>query len=110
MHSERIVRILVLSLLGLLHVQAGGCQSYRDGESRTYGEHTDDVSIRTSIKLRLIGAEDIRSVNIDTEVFKSVVTLTGTVRTDEQRQKVLAIAREVKGVERVVDQLEVVTE
>jgi hyperosmotically inducible protein len=110
MHSERILRILVLGLLGLLLVQTSGCQSYRDGESRTYGERTDDVSIRTSIKLRLIGAEDVRSIDVDTEVFKSVVTLTGTVRTDEQRQKVLAIAREVKGVERVVDQLEVVTE
>jgi hyperosmotically inducible protein len=110
MHSGRISTILALSLLGLLLVQASGCQSYRDGGSRTYGERTDDVSIRTSIKLRLIGAEDVRSLNVDTEVFKSVVTLTGTVRTDDQRQKILAMAREVKGVKRVVDQLEVVAD
>lgn len=110
MRSRWILKVLGMSLLGLLLVQASGCQSYRDAESRTYGERLDDVSIRTSIKLRLIGAEDVRSIDVDTEVFKSVVTLTGTVRTDEQRQRILVIAGEVKGVKGVVDQLDVVTE
>ena len=108
MRSRWVLKIFCLSLLGLLLVQASGCQSYRDAETRTYGERLDDVSIRTSVKLRLIGAEDVRSLNVDTEVFKSVVTLTGTVATEELRQKVLSIAGEVKGVKRVVDQLEVV--
>jgi len=108
MRSRWALKIFALSLLGLLLVQGSGCQSYRDAETRTYGERLDDVSIRSSIKLRLIGAEDVRSLNVDTEVFKSVVTLTGTVATEELRQKVLSIAGEVKGVKRVVDQLEVV--
>ena len=97
-------------LLTLLVLVAGGCQSYREGEGRTYGEHLDDVSIRSAIKTRFIAAEEIRSLSIDTEVYKSVVTLTGTVSSEEARQRALAIAREVKGVRQVVDRLEVVTE
>ena len=97
-------------LLTLLVLVAGGCQSYREGEGRTYGEHLDDVSIRSAIKTRFIASEDIHSLNIDTEVYKSVVTLTGTVSSEEARQRALAIARGVKGVRQVVDRLEVVTE
>lgn len=97
-------------LLIVLMTVAGGCQNYRDGEGRTYGERLDDVSIRSAIKTRFIAAEEIRSLTIDTEVYKSVVTLTGTVPSEQARQQALAIAREVKGVQRVVDRLKVVTE
>lgn len=97
-------------LLLALALAVAGCQSYREGEGRTYGEHWDDVSIRSAIKTRFIAAKEIRSLTIDTEVYKSVVTLTGTVPSDEARQLALTIAREVKGVQRVVDRLEVVTE
>ena len=103
-------RLLKITGFSLLLAVSAGCQSYRDGESRTYGEYLDDLSIRASIKRRLIGEEDVRSHNIDTEVFKSVVTLTGPVRSDAERRRVLAVAREVKGVKTVVDQLEIVTE
>jgi osmotically-inducible protein OsmY len=89
---------------------AGGCQSYRDGQGRTYGEHWDDVAIRSAIKTRFIAADEIRSLTIDTEVHKSVVTLTGSVPSEDARQRALAIARNVKGVNGVVDRLEVVTE
>ena len=111
MRSVWSPRHLAICLISVLLAAGGaGCQNYRDGEGRTYGEHWDDVTIRTAIKTRLIAAEDIHSLNIDTEVHKSVVTLTGTVTSEEARRTALAIAREVKGVKNVVDRLKVVTE
>jgi len=108
--ESRCFRRRCVHVLLAFALVAAGCQSYREGEGRTYGEHWDDVSIRSAIKTRFIAAEEIRSLTIDTEVYKSVVTLTGTVSSEEARQRALAIAREVKGVQRVVDRLEVVTE
>jgi osmotically-inducible protein OsmY len=108
--AATLVATLVATLLAMLMLAGAGCQSYQDGQSRTYGEHLDDVAIRSAIKTRFIGAEQIRSLTIDTEVYKSVVTLTGTVPSEEARHQALAIARNVKGVVRVVDRLEVVTE
>ena len=110
MDSGRGLRGILVTLVGALLLSAAGCQSYRDGEGRTYGEHWDDLTIRSAVKTRLIGAEAVRSLQIDTHVRKSVVTLTGTVPSEAARQEALAIARGVKGVKGVVDQLEVVTE
>ena len=107
---RRRFAVLLAALLATLTMLVGGCQSYRDGEGRTYGEHLDDVAIRSAIKTRFLAAKEIPSLGIDTEVYKSVVTLTGNVPSEEARQQALATARDVKGVRRVVDQLKVVTE
>ena len=87
-----------------------GCQSYREGNSRTFGEFTDDTAIQSKLKLSLIGDEEISGWRINTEVRKGVVTLYGRVPSDAIRNKALSKARAVKGVVEVEDRLTVVTE
>ena len=86
----------------------GGCDRYLEGSpSRTVGEFTDDTTIHLIVKRRLIAAREVRGMRIDVDVNKGIVTLTGKVRTEEERERALEIAAGVANVAKVVDQLEV---
>jgi hyperosmotically inducible periplasmic protein len=76
--------------------------------NQTVERQADDASIKTSIKAKL--ASDVRfstltSVSVD--VTNGVVTLAGPVHTDEEKQKVEEVARGVKGVTQVMNNLQV---
>ena len=86
----------------------GGCERYlEESASRTVGELADDAAIDMIVKRRLIAAREIRGMRIKVEVNKGVVTLTGEVRSEEERKRALEIAAGVPNVTEVVDQLEV---
>ena len=78
----------VLLALGLA-LAVAGCQSYREGAGRTYGEHWDDVSIRSAIKTRFIAAKEIRSLTIEptplntcSKIQKPSTTIAGMATTE----------------------------
>ena len=100
--------VITAWFLSLLIV--GGCQSYKDGGSRTVGEFTDDVAIQTKVKTRLISDPDVKGWPLNVDVHKGVVTLYGRAGSEALRRKALAIAGGVKGVTRVEDRLTIVTE
>ena len=87
-----------------------GCQSYRDGASRTFGEFSDDVAIQTMVKTKLINDPDVKGWPMNVEVNRGVVTLYGRSASEAIRRRALAIAGSVKGVTRVEDRLTIVTE
>ncbi len=87
-----------------------GCQSYRDGKSRTVGEFTDDVAISTAVKTRLLRDPEIKGFRVNVEVHKGVVTLYGRATSEAGRARTLALAEGVKGVKKVEDRLTIVTE
>jgi osmotically-inducible protein OsmY len=87
-----------------------GCQSYREGSSRTVGEITDDAAIQSKVKMALINDAEISGFRIDTEVNRGIVTLQGRVGSREHKQRALEIAGRVKGVRQVEDHLTIVTE
>jgi osmotically-inducible protein OsmY len=97
---------MLIAMLALL----SGCQSYRTGEGRTAGELTDDVSIQSLVKIGLLNDPEIKGLSVRTTVRRGVVTLSGRVGSHEQKQRAVAIAHSVKGVERVDDRLSIVTE
>lgn len=83
-----------------------GCQTYLDDAvSRTPGEVTDDLAIHTLIKTRLLREDEVRGLRINVDVDKGVVTLSGKVRTDAERQRAVEVATGVPNVVRVVDNL-----
>lgn len=73
--------------------------------SKTVGEMVDDSWIGTKISAKLVDTPEIRSRNIDVDVERGVVTLTGIVPNEDQRQKAIDIARTTEGVVRVIDNL-----
>lgn len=104
------VRLGLLGLLIAALALLSGCQAYRTGEGRTAGEVTDDLAIQTQVKLGLVNDPDIKGLHVHTTVRRGVVTLTGRVASQELKQRAVAIAHNVKGVERVEDRLSIVTE
>lgn len=97
-----------LVLVGIAALMlAGGCQSYKEGGSRTVGELTDDAAIQTRIKFKLARSDEVKSLRVNVEVKKGVVTLYGRIETPEMRQKAVEIVKSVKGVASVEDRLTV---
>lgn len=66
-----------------------------------------NASLTTKIKAKMALDDRIDAVAIDIDTDGTVVTLSGTVRSDAERERALQLARETDGVTRVVDRLRV---
>jgi hyperosmotically inducible protein len=71
--------------------------------SKTLEESLDDKVIGGKIKAKLINEPGIRSLNIDVDVNKGIVILTGIVHNRNQKHRVIEIARTTSGTVKVVD-------
>ncbi|HEY7204305.1 MAG TPA: BON domain-containing protein [Methylomirabilota bacterium] len=85
-------------------VLLAACQSMT-GE--TLGENIDDAGITAAVKSKL-AAEKISTVTrIDVDTNRGVVALNGTVKSVTDRARVEELARQVKGVRDVVNNLRI---
>jgi hyperosmotically inducible protein len=71
------------------------------------GENITDGWITSRIKTKFLGEEVLRASSINVDTNNHVVTLKGAVPTVAAREKALALAKEVEGVDKVVDSLKV---
>jgi hyperosmotically inducible protein len=69
--------------------------------SRTVGEGIDDAGITMSVKSRLLDDPEVKGLQIDVDTRNGVVFLTGSVRSDSERQKAIQLATDTKGVRAV---------
>lgn len=67
----------------------------------------NDGSLTTKIKAKMALDDTIKAFDINIDTRDHVVTLRGVVKSEEQRQRALQLARETAGVSQVVDQLQV---
>lgn len=74
-------------------------------KDRGAGETVSDQWIHAKVKAALLGEGRLRSGHINVDVDKSVVTLRGLAHTEEERRLALALARSIKGVKDVKDEL-----
>ena len=74
---------------------------------RGFGEIWDDNVISNKIKAKLIAEPEVRSLNIDVDVYLGVVTLTGVVSSQYQKDRAIAISRRTDGTVKVIDNLKV---
>jgi hyperosmotically inducible protein len=73
--------------------------------TRSLGQSFNDKVLGSKIKAKLIGEPNIRSLNIDVDVVRSVVTLTGKVDEQSNKNRIIEIARTTNGTVKVVDTL-----
>jgi len=66
-----------------------------------------NAGLTAKIKAKMALDDSIEATAIDIDSDGSVVTLTGTVRSEAERSKALQLARETDGVTQVVDRLRV---
>jgi len=68
-----------------------------------------DAAITQAVKEKLLQQPETSSVNIAVDTHEGVVTLSGTVKSAEEKDQVIQVARGTQGVQRVEDRLSVST-
>lgn len=96
---NKLTRSFAALFLALSLMTVAGCAS-TSKQSGT-GEYVDDSVITTKVKAMLFDEPNLRSGQINVETFKGVVQLSGFVATRDDINRAVEIARSVKGVESV---------
>lgn len=69
------------------------------------GETLEQGSLTAKIKAKMVLDDMVKARDINVTTTGSTVTLAGTVHSEKERERAVALARETAGVTRVVDQL-----
>jgi hyperosmotically inducible periplasmic protein len=77
------------------------------GTPATSGQAPDDTSITQAVKEKLLKQPETSAEKIDVNTHEGVVTLSGSVKSPEEKEQVIQIARNTEGVQRVEDKLSV---
>ena len=93
--SNRFVTFIFAILLASLL----GCAGTPTKEGT--GEYFDDTAITSKVKAAIFNEPSLKSAEINVETFKGVVQLTGFVSSRASIDKAVEIARGVKGVRSV---------
>jgi osmotically-inducible protein OsmY len=80
-----------------------GCAATRTSEST--GQYVDDSVITTEVKASLANDDFLKSFQISVETYKGTVQLSGFVNSEQAVAKAGEIARSVKGVNSVKNNL-----
>ena len=74
---------------------------------KTVGETIDDATITTRVKTALLNDPQVAGLKIDVDTTKGIVTMSGIVRSREEEQRAVQLARGVPGVQDVKSTLQV---
>jgi osmotically-inducible protein OsmY len=99
------MRIKTAALVLLFAQLLSGCTGIMPDQITQ--EPRDDAIIATRIKAQLIEAKDLDAAAINVESDQGMVTLSGFVETDAQKQQAATLAGDVSGNRRVINNIEV---
>jgi hyperosmotically inducible protein len=89
-------------------IGAGATGAYKAGtDERSVGRMWDDSAITTKINAELLKDPLTKARKIDVDTLQGEVILTGVVETQEASKRAVEIARQVPGVKRVKNNLQV---
>jgi osmotically-inducible protein OsmY len=77
---------------------------------KTVGETIDDTAITTRVKTAMLNDPAVGGLRIDVDTYKGVVTLSGRVKNQAERDQAVTLARRTSGVVEVKDALQVIPE
>jgi len=93
MISKICIALLVLCLAGAVCLAAD--------------KVVNDNLIIDQVRIRLSGDAEVKGGALQVDSKQGVVTLTGTVETSRQKDKATKLAKKVKGVKQVINNLEI---
>jgi hyperosmotically inducible protein len=73
----------------------------------TVGDSVSDSALTAKIKSKMVLDDEVKARGIDVDTSGTIVTLTGVVRSADERDRAVRLARETKGVTKVIDKLRV---
>lgn len=100
MKTHKSLTAALLAIVLIAPLLLAGC-------GKTVGETIDDATVTTRVKTAFINDPVVGAARIDVDTFKGVVTLSGSVKSKEEEQKAIAIARSIKGVSDVKSTLQI---
>jgi hyperosmotically inducible protein len=71
------------------------------------GEAITDAAITSAVKTKFLADPDVAGLKIDVDTSNGVVTLSGNVKSKAEMDRAMSMARDSKGVKRVVSHLKV---
>jgi len=102
MRQASYVRGVAFVLVSAILV--AGCQSMT---GRSAGRFVDDETITTKVKAKLVADKATNLTRVTVNTVNGTVHLGGVVDTPDQKAHAQELAREVQGVQRVVNELQV---
>jgi osmotically-inducible protein OsmY len=103
MKQSNTAALLLAALMASAVV--AGCSSSPTQQSA--GQAVDDGVVTAKVKAALVADPVTKAHQINVETFKGTVQLSGFVESDEARSRALQLARDVDGVKKVKDALEI---
>jgi osmotically-inducible protein OsmY len=99
--SKRLATILFSFLL----VAVAGCASTSKSEGTA--EYIDDTVITSKVKTEIFNEPSLKSRELNVETFKGIVQLSGFVSSQAEITKAVQVARNVKGVKSVKNDMRI---
>ncbi len=93
--------------LALLLSLAGAPAAMAADKMEKAEQYVDDAAITTAVKAKLAADKIKTLVRVSVDTVGGVVTLTGTVESADQKKHAEEVARGVKGVSKVVNNLQI---
>ncbi len=94
---------IAAAIATLVLLTASGCAVTRGQE--TVGAYVDDTAITTSVKARFLDNKDVDGTSIRVETLKGTVMLSGFAKNALEKSTAENIARNVKGVSQVRNEI-----
>lgn len=98
-------QIILVTMLGITEVIVSGCAVSRG--QQTVGSYVDDAGITTKIKAQLLENKDVAGSSISVETLNGTVMLSGFAKSALERNTAERIAKQVKGVKAVKNEIAV---
>jgi hyperosmotically inducible protein len=67
----------------------------------------EDGRLTSKIKAKMALDDSVKALDLNVDTTDGVVTVRGDVRSEAERQRALALARETTGVKQVIDQIQI---
>ena len=77
---------------------------------KTVGETIDDTTITTRVKTAMLNDPAVGGMRVDVDTFKGVVTLSGRVKSQAEKEQAITLARRTTGVVEVKDAIQIIPE
>ena len=101
-------RLITAAFTAAVAITAVGCASNNpDSTTKTAGEYVDDAVITTKVKAALAADPNVKATEVNVETYKGDVQLSGFVAQPGDAQRAVEIARGVKGVTSVKNDIRV---
>ncbi|MHB8471615.1 MAG: BON domain-containing protein [Gammaproteobacteria bacterium] len=90
-----------LLLVGILSSTAGVVGCAATATTKSTGEYVDDAAITAKVKSEMLANEHVKAMHIEVETYKGTVQLSGFADSAAEARTAVDIARSVRGVRTV---------